>query len=351
MDTHPRLDHRDYTVGWLCAIAESELIAAKKMLDNRHKPPANPNQYDENVYEFGDINEHNVVIACMPPGQPGLVSSQRLVHPLKQSFPNLSIHLFVGIGGGIPRTPSLTDPDEDIHLGDVIVGWADRTGIPAIVQPEFERTLDDQKSTYLGLFNKPSRQLLNALNPILSDRETKETRFHEHLQRLAGLDKFLHPGLDKDVLFEAEYPHAAIGSSERVCDGCDREHVVKRLERETTNPQFHQGTILSGHAIMQSARKRDELSKRYYDAVCIEMEAAGVIDDTHCLVIRGISDYADSHKPLMWRQYAAATAASFAREILYIIRPAFVRNIKPEDHGTLFHDGSSVDTGAALSFY
>ena len=336
MDYRPRLDHRDYTVGWLCAIAESELIAAKRMLDHRHEPPANPNQYDENVYDFGDINEHNIVIACMPPGQPGPVSAQKLIHPLKQSFPNLSIHLFVGIGGGIPRAPSRKDPDEDIHLGDVVVGWADQTGVPAIIQPEFERTQDDQVSTYLGLFNKPSRQLLNALNPILSDREMKETRFHRHLQRLGHLDKFRHPGLDKDVLFEAEYPHNAVGPSEHVCTGCDREYIVKRLKRETTIPQFHQGTILSGSSIMQSARKRDELSRKYYDAVCIEMEAAGVIDDTHCLVIRGISDYADSHRPGMWRQYASATAASFAREILHIIQPAFVRNIKPADNGMQF---------------
>jgi hypothetical protein len=47
------------------------------------------------------------------------------------------------------------------------------------------------------------------------------------------------------------------------------------------------------------------------------MEAAGVMDETRCLVIRGIADYSDSHKNQFWQDYAAATAASFAREFLY----------------------------------
>jgi hypothetical protein len=37
-----------------------------------------------------------------------------------------------------------------------------------------------------------------------------------------------------------------------------------------------------------------------------------------CLVIRGITDYADSHKPLGkgWNAYAAAAAAAYARELI-----------------------------------
>lgn len=35
-----------------------------------------------------------------------------------------------------------------------------------------------------------------------------------------------------------------------------------------------------------------------------------------CLVIRGICDYADSHKNDRWQRYASATAAAFGRELL-----------------------------------
>jgi nucleoside phosphorylase len=51
----------------------------------------------------------------------------------------------------------------------------------------------------------------------------------------------------------------------------------------------------------------------------VEMEAAGLMDSFPCLVIRGICDYADSHKNKMWQPYAAATAAAYARELLNVI--------------------------------
>lgn len=38
-----------------------------------------------------------------------------------------------------------------------------------------------------------------------------------------------------------------------------------------------------------------------------------------CIVIRGICDYADSHKNDDWQPYAAAAAAAYAKELLAII--------------------------------
>jgi hypothetical protein len=38
-----------------------------------------------------------------------------------------------------------------------------------------------------------------------------------------------------------------------------------------------------------------------------------------CLVIRGICDYADSHKNKQWQMYAAGTAAAYAKEVLLVI--------------------------------
>jgi hypothetical protein len=49
------------------------------------------------------------------------------------------------------------------------------------------------------------------------------------------------------------------------------------------------------------------------------MEAAGLMNNFPCLVIRGICDYADSHKNKQWQRYAAATAAAYAKELLYVI--------------------------------
>ncbi|KAI9700485.1 MAG: hypothetical protein M1820_006784 [Bogoriella megaspora] len=58
------------------------------------------------------------------------------------------------------------------------------------------------------------------------------------------------------------------------------------------------------------------------------MEAAGVDPNAKCLVIRGVSDYADSHKNDVWKHYAARNAAAFARELLCQIQPSEVKQIE-----------------------
>lgn len=90
MDGLPQYSNRDYTVGLLCALARSELTAIRIMLDKKHKAPDNMNEDDENTYDFGEIGGHNVVIACMPPQRTDNLSAQKLVQPLKRSFPRMN---------------------------------------------------------------------------------------------------------------------------------------------------------------------------------------------------------------------------------------------------------------------
>jgi hypothetical protein len=58
------------------------------------------------------------------------------------------------------------------------------------------------------------------------------------------------------------------------------------------------------------------------------MEAAGLMNHFPCLVIRGICDYADSHKNKEWQPYAAGTAAAYAKELLGVIPAADVVNTR-----------------------
>jgi hypothetical protein len=51
------------------------------------------------------------------------------------------------------------------------------------------------------------------------------------------------------------------------------------------------------------------------------MEAAVLVNHFPCLIIRGICDYADSHKNKDWQGYAAMTAAAYAKDILSRIPP------------------------------
>jgi nucleoside phosphorylase len=80
------------------------------------------------------------------------------------------------------------------------------------------------------------------------------------------------------------------------------------------------GKIGSGDTLMKNAQRRDELKEKY-KIIGLEMEAAGVMDVIPVGVIRGVCDYADERKNKDWQPYAAATAAAYAKALLYTIDP------------------------------
>ncbi|KFA68372.1 hypothetical protein S40285_02495 [Stachybotrys chlorohalonatus IBT 40285] len=83
-------------------------------------------------------------------------------------------------------------------------------------------------------------------------------------------------------------------------------------------PKIHYGHIVCADQVMKDDEIRDRLAKQF-DALCFEMEAAGVVDSLPTLSIRGICDYADSHKNKYWQRYAAGVAAAYAKEWLGVV--------------------------------
>jgi hypothetical protein len=53
--------------------------------------------------------------------------------------------------------------------------------------------------------------------------------------------------------------------------------------------------------------------------ICFEIEAAGLIDNFRCLIIRGIYNYRNSYRNKIWQLYTTATATAFARVLLGFI--------------------------------
>lgn len=321
-ESNPSADQ--YTVAWLCALPESEQVAALLSLDKDYDEPPLKHE-DENSYFYGSIGDHRVVIACLPPGQPGPVSAARLIQPMGKNFPNLKIHLFVGIGGGIPNNPPCPNAYDDIHLGDVVVGYPEVIGAPGVVQWDSGRLRDDGHENTSNL-DKPDRRLLLALGKLITKHKAQKTNIDGHLQNIISKnDSFSRPQTDQ--LFDCDYQH--LDSPGGDCSLCDEKRIVSRPERDTTKVVFHQGTIVSGASLMNNAVERDDIGQKF-NARCFEMEAAGVMDQTRCLVIRGIADYADCHKNWLWHEYAAAAAAAFAKEFLLTLRSVNLANMAPQ---------------------
>jgi nucleoside phosphorylase len=309
----PQLRCEDYTVAWVCALAV-EQVAAEEMLDEEHDTPEYNIAHDTNIYTCGKIGEHNVVIACLPEGRIGTDSAAAVAVQMQSTFTSTRFGLMVGIGGGVPS-------EADIRLGDIVVSKP-HTVHGGVVQydsgkttpSEFERT---------GSLNSPPTILLNAVRKVRTQHMRKKGKLLEYISKLAGtLQEFGREAAGSDALFEAEYNHEG-GAT---CEKCVQDRVVARKARQEI--VVHHGTIASGNQVMRDAAQRDKISAELGGVLCFEMEAAGLMNNFPCLVIRGICDYADSHKNKQWQGYAAGTAAAYAKEVLSVIPSSVVETEK-----------------------
>ncbi|KAL6229551.1 hypothetical protein BDW75DRAFT_249580 [Aspergillus navahoensis] len=273
-----RLSSEDYTVAWFAPL-HFEASAAILMLDEHHQSPL-PSEGQRLCYRFGRMGVTNVAIAFFPVGECGIGVASYMASEIQRDLHNIKTGLLVGIAAGIPRY------GRDIRLGDVVVATPTENNLGVcgydMVKIEPEQIILKQWQ------NAPDRHLRSAINALRATPETT-TRF------MSNLDRF-----------------GDAGSSQRPVA---RPNVLCGSFTQPRGPIIHYGCILSGNSVIKSANRRDELA-REYDAFAIDMEAAGMMNALPVVVIRGISDWADAQKNDNWQEYAAATAAAVAKELL-----------------------------------
>jgi nucleoside phosphorylase len=287
------------------------MAAAIAMLDERH-PDLPTSQSDHNSYVLGRIQSHNVVIACLPSGIYGTASAATVAATMRLSFPSIQVGLMVGIGGGVPSTQS------DIRLGDVVVGRPTRDS-GGVIHYDFGKTVRDGQFEHQGALNKPPYAVLTAMSRLQAQHQLQQYGISRLLSGLAanypeaGIN-FEYPGEDQDTLFVFNYDHP---EAEDTCDCCDSTKLIARPCRNSKDPRIWYGLIALANQVMKHGATRDRLAQQY-DFLCFEMEAAGLVDHFPCAVIRGICDYADSHKNKEWQPYAAM-AAAYTKELLGVM--------------------------------
>lgn len=290
----------DYTVGWICALP-TELTAAIYMLKERHPDLKQP-RGDSNAYILGKMGEHNVVIAGLPKGRPGTTSSATVAAQMISSFPNIKVGLMVGIGSGIPQK---------VWLGDVVIS-APVDDRPGVIQWDMGRA-EDKGFIQTGSLNPPAKLLLSSLAKFEAEQMTVYASMMECLDKQVPKDYFKAPQ-PKDIAYESTYQH--VGRND--CSQCDDTKAMKRESRKRHG--LHYGLVASGNQVIKSAEQRDKLYSQFNEKIlCIETEAAGLMNDFPCIVIRGISDYGDSHTNVAWQEYAAAAAATCAKTFLDVV--------------------------------
>lgn len=359
-DDGPRkkLQCSDYSIGIITALP-NEMKAAISVLDEEHGPPSNfckpPSDY--NHYVWGSMSTqseaaHNVVIASFPAKRPGTVTAADVARLMVTTFPSIRLGLMVGIGGGVPSP-------NDIRLGDVVVSQGSGT-TGGIVQYDFGKE-EGEGFERKGQLNSPPAALLSAITALEARNQAfllaktvmrASSKIQQTHLNLDNEPNCIYQGVENDRLFPSWYhgPGASrwpIVSSlfrslqgshpkHKNCASCDPKMLVKRNPRRSPNiPRIHYGLIASGNRVIKNAETRDKIVSSLKqdtnsgDCLCFEMEAAGLMNNFPCLVIRGISDYADTHKNDMWHNYAALTAASYVRELLRVLSTAEVSSSTP----------------------
>ncbi|KAJ1325229.1 adenosylhomocysteine nucleosidase [Microdochium nivale] len=146
-----RLSHRDYEIGWICAIY-NEFAAAEAMLDEKHETlPPDPN--DNNYYILGQVGSVNVVMTCLPAGGMGMNNAAIVASNMLRTYVSIRLQLVVGVAGGVPT------PANDVRLGDVVVGLS-------LIQHDLGKTIQDGKFTGTATVHTPSTGVTTKLNAL-----------------------------------------------------------------------------------------------------------------------------------------------------------------------------------------
>jgi nucleoside phosphorylase len=283
------LKPEDYAVGIVCALP-LELLAVRALFDQTH-PNLHLSTADSNHYALGSMGRHKISRGCC------IQFAKKF--PIGEVLP-------IGIGGGVPSSRN------DIRLGDVVVSKP--IGIsPGVIQYDMGKALENGEFEQNGFLQPPPRLLMTALGSLKSDPHFPQAPLQEYIQEIAACRKeYRHPGPENDRLFSSYYAH---NTKHATCGPCSANYLTRWPSRSDHHPRIHYGLIASGNRVMKDAKLRDRWSMER-NVLCFEMEAAGIMNTLPCLVIRGLCDYSDSHKNKRFQEYAAATAASYAKLML-----------------------------------
>jgi nucleoside phosphorylase len=219
---------------------------------------------------------------------------------LLERYPSIEVVLMVGIAGGVPAPGNA---EKHVRLGDIVI--CDDKGIIQYDKGKKSPEEFEPKPPPRPIDPKWSQRCQNLIG-----LNTGEPKYWTYLDDISSKLDISRPrkGSFKD------------------CEGKVMRHPRDK-KRKSQRPKVHIGTIVSSNTLLRDPRMRDQL-KDDYEAMAIEMESSGIADATYVagagyLVVRGISDYADTYKDDIWQDYAAAAAAAFAKELISSMRVNF----------------------------
>ncbi|KAL3468299.1 hypothetical protein BJX64DRAFT_273319 [Aspergillus heterothallicus] len=247
---------------------------------------------DRNAYTTGRIHDHDVVLAYLL--VMGKTKSASAAASFRADFTSIKLYIVVETSR---RTSQGTDDEKEIVLGDVIISKGQ-------TQFDFGR----QYATDVVRKSNPQDNL-NRSNTAIC----------------AFLAKWIlasaYPGPDNDRLYRPVYCHKHQDShSCSICTKCQGDgdgDAVCSLALVSLRSELQCG---DSELVMKFGQHCDEIASRE-QIIAFEMKGARMWESFLTVIVKGVCDYADSHKSKGWENYAAATAAACMKAFLLEWRP------------------------------
>ncbi len=301
----PSMGFMDCAIGIVTALPE-EFAAMRALMESpgSRKIPNDPNRYAVGtIPALRDglrIGTHRVALTQLR--RAGNESAAAAAANLIRSFPGVRLVLMVGVACGVP---SPADPSKHVRLGDIIV--CDRQGVVGFTAG----VATEDGLEHRDALPPPSAVLVDAINALEADELQSGLRpWLDHLSELTANATFTRPAANQDVLYGL--------------DGVKIKHP-KDTARRAGEPRVFRGLIGSSNILLRDPALRDELALRH-GLRAIEMEASGIASATwdHGQpygIVRAACDYGDANKNDAWHNYAAASAAGYARSLIEQMAP------------------------------
>ncbi|KIW76362.1 hypothetical protein Z517_11108 [Fonsecaea pedrosoi CBS 271.37] len=281
---------RDYTIAWICSDSLDFRVATALLDTKHHNFPRH--RCDPANYVLGTIGRWEVVVAYHDPQ----TARGPLIVDLLWGFPKIELFLSVGVCSA--------NPLHHVFLGDVVVDTR---------SPD----LTSLRLAELVLRTGPRRIHIASGTKSLRDIDVKSVMSSfEHTE--PALRAFaVYPGHERDLAFRREYQH--VGNHPN-CNFCDPNQQLISRDRlpGRTPPGIHHARIAFTKRPVVDPRGQPFFES---DRISFAIDANGqdlytTLATQPLLVIRGIGDYADSHKQSIWKNYASTAAGAFTKALL-----------------------------------
>lgn len=329
MPSDPGIKRGDVEIAIICALP-IEARAVRALFENTSSDADDGGygyivtklQHDENAYTLGKISGHWVVLIHMP--SVGKISAAAVTTHLKHNYTGIKLALLSGICGGVPNE----DDPVRRRLGDVVIA----TGV---VQYDLGRQYPgefEQSEHSQALIGRPSPEIREFIKKLESSKDALEQEIQETMGKNIKPDFQL-----MDDLYDPDYWHMhrapedcagqprACAKNQQTCGSarsstcdalqCNVNNVERRDKRTELKPVVHFGPMASGDMVVKCGTHRDDLAKKH-DIIAFDMEGAGASMHQSCLVVKSISDYADSHKNNTWQEHASLAAAACTKAVI-----------------------------------